>query len=228
MDQKIENFMSMCGATDDLLTAEIAIVGGVIALKNGHLTLKNEISVVKAFQMIQETNLSGWAARKGSVKADMIIKSMKIVDGVSAFALTTGDEVLAGEMNYTTSKLEVMRDEQVDVACKLINAKATAVGAPALADYNLVAADLTDQTAAIGLYAAVKQMPSGKVDERQAAKKGVEDTVVLLRKNFEVMDKVVNTMGDSEPEFVKKYFNAREIYDLGVRHEKPAVPPVGG
>jgi hypothetical protein len=64
-------------------------------------------------------------------------------------------------------------------------------------------------------------MPSGKVDERQVAKKNIEDTVDLMRKDFDLMDRVVKTMKDSQPEFVEKYFNAREIYDIGVRHEAP-------
>lgn len=223
MDKGQENYISMCTAVDDTCAAESVIVAGVPALQTGHINLKKNIALVKAFQLIQDTKLSGWAAKKGNLKDDMITKSMKIVEGASAYAIASGDEVLQGELKYTKSELGEMRDEQVDVACNLINAKAGAIPIASLADYNIVAADFTNQTTAIGLYSAVRQMPSGKEDEKQVATKGIADTIELMRKNFKVMDKLVNTLKDSEPDFVKRYFNSREIYDLGVRHEQPPV-----
>jgi hypothetical protein len=221
MDQKIENFMSMSGSVDDTLTDEVAIVGAVPALATGHLNLKSKIALVKGYQLIQGTQLSGWATKKGTLKEDMADKSMKIVNGVTAYALAKEDSVLFEEMNYSKSKLSTMRDEEADVTCDLINTKASAIPILDLKNYGLLAADLTNQTDAIGLYKAVKQMPSGKVDERQVAKKGVEDTVALMRKDFDLMDRVVKTLNDTQPEFVTRYFNAREIYDLGVRHDPP-------
>ena len=224
MLQKQENFMSMCGVTDDYMTANAGIVGGVVALQASHMTLKGDIAIVKGYQMIQDTNITGWAGKKGEKKTEAIDITMKIVSGVTGYALFKNDKVLFEEVNYTKSKLEGMRDEEVDVACNIVNAKATAVGFPALADYGLVAGDLAAQTAAIGVYVAVKQMPSGKEDEKQVATKGIADTITKIRLNFDIMDRLVKTLSVSQPEFVTNYFNAREIYDLGGGKEKPPTP----
>jgi hypothetical protein len=225
MDKVQENFMSMCAVVNDTLTAEPIVVATVPALVTAFADFSANISVVKGYQTIQDTQLKGWATQKGSRKDDMIYKTMKVVSGLTAFALATNDEVLFEEVNYTKSKLDTLRDEDVDVVCNLIHTKAVGVSIITLANYGLILADLTGQSTAIGLYTAVKQMPSGKVDERQVAKAGIEMTIGKLRKNLELMDRLVRTLSDPAPEFVKKYFNSREIYDIGVRHE-PVVPPV--
>ena len=225
MDKKQENYMSMCAVVSDTLTAEPTVVATVPALANAFIDFTFNITTVKGYQAIQDTQLKGWATQKDSRKDDMITKTLKVINGLSAFAMVSNDEVLKEEVNYSRSKLEGLRDEDVDVVCNLIYTKANLISIISLADYGLVLADLTAQYAAIGLYTAVKQMPSGKVDERQVAKDGIEVTIGKLRKNLELMDKLVKTMIDPAGEFVKKYFNAREIYDIGVRHE-PEVPPV--
>jgi hypothetical protein len=101
----------------------------------------------------------------------------------------------------------------VDVVCTLINGKCSGLTA-ALADFGLTAEDVTGQMESVGLYTAVKQLPSGKIDERQVATEGIAKTIGVIRKLFKVMDRVVRTMEDKEWEFVEKYFNSREIYDL--------------
>lgn len=225
MDNKQENFMSMCAVVKDLTTTEATVVATVPALANALIDFTFNITVVKGYQTIQDTQLKGWATQKGSRKEDMITKTLKIINALTAYALVSNDEVLKEEVNYSRSRLDGLRDEDVDVVCNLIYSKANLISIISLGDYGLVLADLTAQYAAIGLYTAVKQMPSGKVDERQAAKDGIEVTIGKLRKNLELMDRLVKTMIDPAGEFVKKYFNAREIYDIGVRHE-PVVPPV--
>jgi hypothetical protein len=223
-----ENYMSMVGTVDDLLVEEAGIVTAIPALQAKHNELVAKTAVVKGYQLIQETSIKGWTKRKKELKGDMIKKTMKIVSGVTAYALDKNETVLFEEVNYTKTKLEDLGDEEVDVACVLVHDKAAGLGI-AVQDYGLLPADVTAQATATGLYVAVKQMPSGKADDRQVATARIKEGISDIRAIFKTMDRIVKTMADTEPDFVDKYFNAREIYDIGVRHEpvvEPPVPPV--
>ncbi len=224
MDKKTENYMSMTTAVNDLLTREVGIVSSLVGLQTAHNDLIAKIAVERGYQLIQETGITGWATKKGEKKGDMITKAVKVVSGGTAYALANNDPVLFDEINYSKSRLETMRDEEVDLACKLIHDKASPI-VVALVDYGILPADLTSLAAATGLYSAVKQMPSEKVDERQVAADGMKEAISDIRGIFEKMDRIVKTLQDTEPDFVKNYFNSREVYDIGVRHE-PVVPPV--
>lgn len=220
-----ENYMSMVGSVDDYMVDEVAIVSALPALQAKHNELVAKTAIVKGYQLIQGTSVKGWTKKKKELKGDMITKTMKIVSGVTAYALDKKDSVLFEEVNFTKSKLEGLGDEEVDVMCVLVHDKATGLGV-AVQDYGLLPADITAQATATGLYVAVKQMPGGKVDERQVATVRIKEGISDLRDIFKTMDRIVKTMADTEPDFVDRYFYAREIYDIGVRHEPVAEPPV--
>lgn len=220
-----ENYLSMCVTTDDYCTENSTTLATVPALVLAHDRLKDNINVVKAYQAVSENDISGWTTSKGSLKTNMIDKTLKLVNGIGAYALDKNDSVLYNEVNYSRSKLESMRDEEVDVKCNLINEKGVAVGVALFVDYGLAAADFTAQEAAVTSYVAVKQKPSGKSDERETARDNITTTIGIIRKDFELMDRLVKTLAETKPDFVTGYFKAREIYDIGVRHEPEEPTP---
>lgn len=213
MEKRQENFLSMCATVDTTCTGEPGIIGSLAALQQCHTDLKAGIAEVKAYMLVQATDLSGWTVSKKNLRIEMIEKTLKLVNGVTAYALANDDPVLFDETNYSRRKLLRMRDEEVDVACKLVWERCSAIVA-ALADYGLAAADLTAQSAAIVKYAEIKTKPSLKEDEVQVATEGIARTLGKIRKVFKVMDRLVRGMQDTRPEFADKYFNSREIYDL--------------
>lgn len=225
MDKRNERFMSMCGVVDDLCTTEAGIIGHIPALVTAHVRLTNNITLVKGFQAISENDIKGWTTSKGVLKSTMVTKTLKLSNGISAYALATENKVLYQEVNVSKSALEAIKDEDVAVKCKLINTKGTEVGAAALEDYGLAEADFAAQAEAVDAYLAVKQKPSGKSDERETARVNIEKTIGEIRKILVLMDKLVKTLTGSQDTFVTNYFKAREIYDIGVRHEPEEPTP---
>jgi hypothetical protein len=227
MNTKDANFISMCGVVDDLMLRESVTVNTVPALVAGHTEHHSLIAREKAYQLIQSEKTKGITGKKGETKNGMIDLTMKIIHGTRAYAIKINDIILKENMNYSKSKLEDLDDESVDVICNLINTKASAVPVANLADYNLTAADFTAQSTAVGLYSITKELPSGKIDEKQVATDGIKKTLKALRNNLEIMDNLVKTMEADYPDFFDNYFKAREVYDIGVRHKKPDEnPPV--
>lgn len=213
MEKKQENFLSMCGVVDTFCKAEAVIIGSLAALQQCHTDLQTGIAATKAYMLIQETDLKGWTRSKNSMKLEMIVKTMKLVNSVTAYALANSNHVLYSETNYNKKKFLHMRDEEVNVVCSLVGTKCSGIIAE-LADYGLTAADLTAQSAAILKYNDIKSKPSVKEDEVQVATEGIATSLSKIRKVFRVMDRIVRGMQDTQPKFVKKYFNSREIYDL--------------
>lgn len=225
MDKRNERYMSMCAVVDDLCTTEAGIVGHIPALVTAHTRLTNNITLVKGYQAIAENDIKGWTTSKGVLKSTMVTKTLKLSNGVGAYALATGNDVLYQEVNVSKSALEALKDEDVAVKCKLINTKGTEVGVAAFAVYGLEAGDFAAQEEAVDAYLAVKQKPSGMSDERETARVNIEKTIGEIRENFVLMDKLVKTFVGTQDTFVTNYFKAREIYDIGVRHEPEEPTP---
>jgi len=224
MKQTAENYLSMCTTVVEFCDLNTTTIESIPALKTNYLVLKSHLAVLNGFQTIQATDIKGWAAKKGGLKSDMIEKAIKAVNGLTAFALSANDTVLFNEVNYTKSKLNALRDEEVNVVCTLIHTRGNERIAE-ITDFGVSSDDLNKLSEAIGLYEAVRQMPSEKEDERQFATKAIDETIGKIRQVFKIIDRIVRSLKISNTEFYEKYFNAREIYDIGVRHQPDEPTP---
>lgn len=213
MNKRQENYISMCGAVDTTCKEEAVVVSSLAALQDCHNDLISNIARVKEYMAVQGSNIKGWTKKKKQARLDMIKKTLKLMNGATGYALVIKDFVLFGELNFSMRNLVRRRDEEIDVFCEMVNTKCSGIAAM-LGDYGVTVTDVTTQAAAVVEYRKVKQKPNEKEDEKQVATEGIARTIKKIRGVFKIMDKVVRTMEDSEPEFVKRYFNSREVYDL--------------
>lgn len=218
MNKSQENYLSMCVAlsgTCDKFNSVWTTSGAFVA---SYTDFKSNVALLQETARLQLTEITGYAVDKADKKIDMIKNTMIVINGMKAYAIVKNNSVLLNEINYSKSDLENTRDELVAEKCQLINERALVLVAE-LAEYNLSNAQITLQQNSIASYKAISQMPSEKKDAKQYLTAKVEQTITLIREKLVVLDSLANTFKESNPDFVSEYFNSREIYDLGTRHE---------
>ena len=107
------------------------------------------------------------------------------------------------------------RDTEVHTKCQLIHDKADPI-IGSLADYGLVAADLTDLQSKIDSYMDIIPKPRTAISNKKTATSDLTihftEADSLLN---DMLDKLMEQYKTSDAEFYITYFNARLIVDLG-------------
>lgn len=214
MDRDQENSLSMFitvqGTTNNNNAAWMGVAGFVTQF--GFFNTK--LSELQSTRNIQIGDITGFTVEKAVRKAEMIEYAMKVSKGVVAFALATNNPGLKELVDYSRTDLEGARDEIVSGMCQIVHDRAND-NIAALADYNILPADLTKLQTRIGDYGVVSQLPSQKEDVRQSATELIPQLISEIKGVLKIMDAIVETMKETQPEFHSEYFNSREIYDLG-------------
>jgi hypothetical protein len=191
-------------------TASITAFGPTITVIKGKLVLINGLNQI------------GGGTTKGVTQDTILIReamtnmALKCANATMAYANVTNNNTLKALVNFTKSKLDALKKEDVDDVCEGIH-DATDANIAAVAAYGVTAADVTDLQTAIGLYRTATQNPrQALISKSQAIKqaKGLVKDIIdnLLTGQLDVM---VNTLKSTNPEFVSGYYQAREVIDLG-------------
>jgi hypothetical protein len=218
MRHEQENFVNMSTAIDNMLTEDTGVVSGMPALQLAHHKLTSTIAALKGYLAIEGTVSRGLSVNKFDIKIDMILRTMKVVDGLTEFALAKNDITLFSAVNYSKLKLHKMRDDEIDSVCSLVNYKACTIGEPALAQHGLAPGDLTSQSESIGIFVAAKNVPNDIEEVNQYAENRIEETITNLKMILYSIERLIRSYTDSKQEFVEKYYHLREVYDMGVSH----------
>ena len=214
MERDQENSLSMFVTVQGTANNNNAAWMGVAGFVTQFGFFNTKVSEIQSTRNIQIGDISGFTVEKAVKKAEMITDTLKVSKGVVAFALATNNPGLKEQVDYSKTDLEGARDELVAGMCQIVHDRAND-NILALADYNIVAADLTALQTSIGDYGLVSQLPSQKGDIRQAATALIPVQISEAKGILKIMDAIVETLKDSQPEFYSEYFNSREIYDLG-------------
>ena len=214
MDDRQENYLSMCVSCKTTTDNKQLIWMGTPAFVTQYSIYNTDLSTLQSLKTAQEQNLKGFILDKAEKKGDMITRTMGLVSGLKAYAMTENNNVLLEEVSYSESDLKGTRDELVASKCQIVQDRAK-THELALAGYNVTAAMITDQQTSIGDYSVASQLPSTKEDARQVITSQIETTISKIRDVFKILDELVKTFKATEPAFVEEYFNSREIYDLG-------------
>jgi len=142
--------------------------------------------------------------------------ALKCGDALSAYAASVNNNILRGQVNFTLAKLNKFKKDEVDDICQTIKE---------LADANILlagafgydATNVSDLDTAIILYRSSMQNPREFTISKKQANAKIKVIVREIIDNLftNQMDKMVNTVKKTYPDFVQSYYFAREIINIG-------------
>ncbi len=220
-----ENKLTMYEAVLSLMGANGVVVTGVPALKEAKENFDGVVQQIKGKGREREQATAGKAAAKQQAEDALVASLMEISSALYSFSRKAKKTDVQEIADVTETKLRRMRDTELESRAKSIHEKA-AIDAGALADYNITAEKMTTLQARIGDFAAAL----GERESSAAGRVGLTTTVAGLFDQAdeiltEDLDRLMETVRESATDFYNKYFSARVIKDLGIRHQQPPQPP---
>jgi hypothetical protein len=227
MNQDQTNITGMHSGVADYMAQNGTIWNGVKAVSDTVAALKSNNDVIAQKANVQETATDGMTPQKVQAKHDLEEKTMEIADQLSSLAAKTNNVVLGAQVEFSLSALDKLDDEQLEAKGKNISTLATA-NITALADYNVLPADVTALDALVAAWTKVKTAPRTAIAKRSGQTKtlpqAISDNTSLLRNQ---LDKQMTKFKKSNPEFYAGYQAARVIIQRRSHHagKQPAPAP---
>lgn len=212
-----ENKRSMAMTVMSTIEANSAIWSGSVGANTIVTSLRDTMVLIDSNAVIQAGDTKHVTQQKTEAR-DLLTKlAIKVAKGGSAYASVAGETQLAGQFDYEVSDLVNSRDTVVlDITQIILNA--AHAHDVAIADYGILAADITQLDTARTTYAGLIAAPADAINARATA----TDTLVgLFRTLMDIlsnqMDAIMVTYKESEPTFYQQYIESRKIIDLGRR-----------
>ena len=223
MNQYQEARLSSAYAIRQVLDQNSATWNTIPALVAAKNELDANIKSIEDALSLQLRDITGHTEAKAVAKEEMIGQTVLVAGGVMAWAVSTGNEGLAEEMNIFPSELNKYRDSEVAQRCQHV-ADSANTNIASLGDYGVMAADVTELQSRIDAYLVLVQQPRNVITARKGATSEigllVRDTQKMLSRR---MDMLMRRFVASAPEFYRQYTNARIIIDRGGRVQVAAV-----
>jgi hypothetical protein len=176
------------------------------AFANGVNQLYGSINVLATLGQAQTADTTGIAGDKARLATSVINRAVIIAGAAGTFASATDNQTLAAKFNITPSKLQNLRDAQLDDAAQAIHDDADALvakDAATMANYGLTAAKLTDLQSAITAYSAMVGSPRAAIAGKTAITAAIEAEIARADKLLnEQLDRLVLQFEADQPAFV--------------------------
>ncbi len=168
---------------------------------------------------------AGKTEKKQQAEDAMILALVKVASGLYSFARRTKKSEVAAIADVTESQLRKIRDTEVVSMATSIHTSALA-NVAALADYGVTPAVLTDLQTKTAAFSTALGDRESSVAERVGAGAALGDLFDRMDDLLkDELDRLIETVRESERDFYNEYFAARVIKDIGIRHTKPNQPP---
>lgn len=226
MRDTLENRFTMYRAVESLLDANTAKTAGMTIFATRLGEFKDAIAAILEKEENRNNATAGMTADKKAKREDMIEDAAVIAAKLKVLGADTNDERLVQLADYNRTDLKKLRDTQLlPVVTGIMNtADANAAG---LAAYGVTAAMI----ASLGTKASAYNTALGSKEVSFSVKGAAYTTLLSL---FDTADDILKNKLDNlmegfkkdDNEFYNQYKAAREIRDLGVRHEteEPTTP----
>ena len=189
------------------------------AIVIGDVTAK--MVLIDALNPIASGTSKGVTTDVNLIKMTMVKMAFKCASGTLAYANSIKNNTLKALVNYTEPKLNKLTKEVVDDICENIMG-ATNNHIAQVANFGVVATDVSDLGVAIGLYRASDDNSRNAIITRSQAKKQVTKLIREVIDDLLVgqLDKMTNTLKETNNNFYEGYYQARIIIDLGTSSTK--------
>ncbi len=216
MERRDTNRLNMINSTVGYCDLNTAATAGITAFAGKITVIKGKLVLINGLNQIGGGTSKGVTEDTQEVRDTMTALALKCANATLAYANEVNNHTLKALVNFTKSKLDAMKKEDVDDACEGIH-DATDANIAAVAAYGVTAGDVSDLQTAIGLYRTATQNPRQAIISRSQAIKQAKEMIRDVIDNLldGQLDGMVNTLSISNPEFVSGYYQAREVIDLG-------------
>lgn len=184
-------------------------------------TIQNKLTLIDEYTQTALKKTTGVTTDTKNIRATMQLIAHKCASALSAYAATQKNNTLRAKVNYTLNNMTAKKKEEIDDICQNIHYEAT-IHLTVATNFGYSQTDLNDLQQAITLYRVRMQDPRQAIITRatalQALRAQIKEIKTILFK--QILDSMVQTLRLSNPEFVRGYFQSRQIIDLGTTHAK--------
>ncbi|MFW5872360.1 MAG: hypothetical protein ACOCVN_00075 [bacterium] len=180
----------------------------------------NLLGQIEAVRQVQEADTTGVTRDKNAREAALIEKALEASAALSVLADVQGNESLKARVEYSPSALKLSRDTELYDKCNLLNEEVKKQES-VLPDYGFTAEDIEALNNRLTDYKIMLTAPTEAIKDRKAATEKLKE---LFQANSELLDnrldKLVETLKSSNPDFYRTYQNARMVQHLGYGKSK--------
>jgi len=217
MKKRQANKFVMLRTVITLLERNEIIVSGISELQAATNLLKTRTIELESADSLKRTALTGKKIFKDSVKESLIRSASGISGAINTYAKKTGNDVLAENSRLSQSAFALMRETQLLEVLKTLKELALTHKTD-IVPFGITEEKLNVFIQRLNSYdEALNEKEHGAV-ARTGAVKSLE---LIFRETNDVLDsadKLIRGLAEDHPEFVRDYFIARRIKNLGIRH----------
>jgi len=217
MNDAQSNKLKMFQAVQTVMDENASIWQDLTIVADVANKVKSIIVDILNIRQVQERDTTGITVNKTVIRDNLVQATLKVIRALVAYATVKKNYVLLGEVNYTKSDLENSRDNILYDRARLIHTKAQSLELELL-DYFIGTPDITAiDTLSKEFNIAIPEKRAALTVQKTSTsdlKQKFADADLILK---EQLDKVILILEPERPDFVKQYFNARLIIDLGHR-----------
>lgn len=213
MTDRQSNYLDMYGVVLTLYTANQAVIDAVAARATAFGAFQNNVTAINTNVANQSLVVMGVSADKAQARATLNGLSQVIFGLARTWALAVDDLTSAGEFDFSLSEIGRVKDDSIipflEHRLAIVNGNL-----PALADYGITPALVTQWEDAISDYGSVVSAPRSAIVSRStstAQLRQLFNTVQRLLRD--TIDPLMLPFKGSDPELFTQYRKARIIID---------------
>ena len=213
MTVKNEAKLNSYNTVEDYCTERNAIVATSPAFQSAFNTFKAKKSGLVASFELEAQALKGIAMDKKQAKQILASQFSDVAALIFAYAFNAKNNTLREAVNYSTSDLIRMKDDEINKVCSNIR-KAAAENMTTLTDYGIDQAMITSMDSTLENYEATTTGPRTAITNRRNYKKMIDEQIKeidSLLKNS--LDKIAVKFKKNHPDFYRTYTYNRVIVD---------------
>ena len=210
--QKIKLTMYM--VVNDCLTVNSTIVANLPGFAQNNTTLQKNLGLIQSTGEQQEFDKSGISDNKKLLRQTLVAQAVDISYKMVAYANNTANAVLLKEIKYTKSELEHSADADLKNRAQCIYDRAN-TNVAALATYGITAALLTTFLGAITAFNTAIPKTKESIKDKKLTTAQLNDLYDSTDLVLENIDKIVEIVHNSQPNFYKIYKESRKLPNSG-------------
>jgi hypothetical protein len=230
MNKQHENRLTMYEGLLVLLQANSAKTQSVGGLAGAETGLADLVSSIKSKSVEVDTATVGKVAAKYGAQDALLTVLLPACSALYVLGRRQNNTEIQGRVSIREGKLHGMREAELAAFAEAI-ADLAAANAPALDPLGFGMEKLADLKAKVETYAVAVGAREVSVADRKGARSTLND---LFDKADELiheeLDRFIEMLRPTETELYNKYFSARVVKDIGIRHrsngEATAAAPV--
>ena len=206
---KSEMYQTVGQVCDD----EAGIISEIAAFQTAVNQFKAIFAQILETEQIRSQPLTGITAGKSADRANLTKTAAAVAGFLSAYASVTKNAALKSDVNFSNSKLLLMREDMLVQTAQNIHDLGTA-NAAALKDYGVTAAKSAELQTAIDAFKISMLKPRTAKDQKATLTVNRDELFAQMDDILiNQMDFLVKNFEQTHPDFVRKYRQARKIKD---------------